>query len=100
MVAIICMSVVLPAPFGPSNPSTPEEIVKERSLTPYTPDLYFLDTFSIRIIGIPHNFRNRARARAHNRARALEFNHDSQEYTEGKVFRFCRGSAFASCANA
>ena len=34
IVAIICMSVVLPAPFGPSSPITPLPIERERSRTP------------------------------------------------------------------
>jgi hypothetical protein len=34
MVAIICISVVLPAPFGPRSPSTPPLMSSETPRTP------------------------------------------------------------------
>src|SRR5688572_30285926 len=45
-VAIICMSVVFPAPLGPRRPRTPPFTLSERSRTPYLPEEKRLDTDS------------------------------------------------------
>jgi hypothetical protein len=47
IVAIICMSVVLPAPLGPSNPITPDFTSRERSRTPKFPARNLFETLSI-----------------------------------------------------
>src|SRR2546423_7234294 len=47
IVAIICISVVLPAPFGPSSPITPDFTSSERSRTPKLPARKRFETFSI-----------------------------------------------------
>src|SRR5689334_20165320 len=51
IVASICMSVVLPAPFGPSRPRTPPFSESESSRTPYWPPRNRLETDSTRSMG-------------------------------------------------
>jgi hypothetical protein len=47
IVAIICINVVFPAPFGPSSPTTPDFTSSERSRTPKFPARNLFETFSI-----------------------------------------------------
>lgn len=47
MVVMVFINVVLPAPFGPNRPITPELKSSLNSQSPHTPLLYFLPTLTM-----------------------------------------------------